>query len=195
MFCSVALDFIYLQFTFSIAFFEIYCCCYYCLSGVLYEYLLATAYIWKSEKFLKSFCTLSCDLSTSVMSLDLPASIFTVESCHQLSVFFFSMMFLIIFLKANKCIQNAICPLFLHWQWLLFFPNQWFSVCTKAVGAVFNDLIHGVETYRCIRGIALKNSLLRKSKVLHSLGCLGSLHSHYSCLPCICFTSHNLSSN
>lgn len=76
-----------------------------------------------------------------------------------------------------------------------FSLNQWFSICTKAVGAVFNHLKHDVETYCCIRGIALKNSLLRKSKVLHDLGYLGSLHSHHSYLPCICFPSLNLSSN
>lgn len=195
MFCSISLAFTYIQFTSSIAFFEIYCCYYYCVSMCTYEYMHATACIWKSEKSLKSFCFLSCDLSTNAMSLDLPASIFTLESCCQLLVFFFSLIFLINFLEANKYVQNSICPLSLHRQWLFFFLNQWFSACTKAVGAVFNHLIHNVETYYRIRGIVLKNSLLRKSRVLHSLGYLSSLHSHHSCLLGICFPSHNPSSN
>lgn len=86
------------------------------VSMCTYEYMHATACIWKSEKSLKSFCFLSCDLSTNAMSLDLPASIFTLESCCQLLVFFFSLIFLINFLEANKYVQNSICPLFLHRQ-------------------------------------------------------------------------------
>lgn len=190
MFCSVALDFVYFQFTSSITFFEIYCCCYYCVSAV---------HVWvhACHSIYMKVRKISQKLLHPVM-----------WSVYQFYVIRFDCW--VMSPALSLFLFNDISDYFSQGKWIhtkyylsfvltlavtSFFLNQWLSVCTKAVGAVFNHLIHDVETYSCIRGIALKNSLLRKSKVLHSLGYLGSLHSHHSCLPCICFLSHNLSSN